>query len=274
MKVLIVGLGLIGGSYAKAFKKYTNHTVCGIDTDKTVIEYALSHGAIDCIATTEDIKSADLTIVSLYPQAAADFINMHAADFKSGSVVTDSCGVKRALYEKLDKTVFDGRFSFIGAHPMAGREHSGFDYSSADLFSGASLILTTDKPYSDAALLLRDTALQLKFKHCTICTPETHDIMIAFTSQLPHILACSYISDPLAINHRGYSAGSFLDVTRVAFINDVMWSELFLDNRDNLSNEIDELIRNLTCFKKALNDGDRDELRRLMIKSRELKEKT
>lgn len=274
MNVLIVGLGLIGGSYAKAFKKYTDCAVFGIDSDSTVIEYALSHGAVDRAASDDDIKNADLVIVSLYPQAAADFINVHASDFKDGAIVTDSCGVKRALYDKLDSSVFGGRFHFIGSHPMAGREHSGFDYSEADLFCGASLIITTDEPESDAALTLRETAMQLGFARCTICTPDMHDKMISYTSQLPHILACSYISDPLAANHRGYSAGSFQDVTRVAFINDVMWSELFLDNADHLSREIDELIRNLGAFKSALDSGDRDELRRLMIKSRELKEKS
>ena len=273
MNVLIVGLGLIGGSYAKAFKKYTDCTVYGIDTDPTVLEYALSHGAIDKAAESPDIKSADLIIVSLYPQAAADFINAQKGDFKDGAVVTDSCGVKRSLYGKLDKDVFDGRFSFIGAHPMAGREHSGFDYSDADLFSGASLVITDENPNSDAAKFLRDISLKIGFGSCTLCTPETHDKMIAYTSQLPHILACSYISDPLAVNHKGYSAGSFQDVTRVAFINDVMWSELFLDNADNLDDRIDELIKNLTAFKSALSKRDRDELRRLMIKSRELKEK-
>ncbi len=274
MKVLIVGLGLIGGSYAKAFKKYTDFEVIGIDTDQTVAHYALSHGSIDKIADQNDITQADLTVVSLYPQAAADFINLHAEDFKSGSIVIDSCGVKRAIYDKLNNAVFNGRFTFVGAHPMAGKEHSGFDYSDADLYKGASLIITTESPDSDAVKSLKSTAEKIGFSQCTICTPERHDKMIAFTSQLPHVLACSYIADPLAVNHKGFSAGSFLDVTRVAFINDVMWSELFLDNADHLSDEIDQLIKNLTVFKAAINNGDKDRLRQLMIKSRELKEKT
>ncbi len=274
MNILIVGLGLIGGSYAKAFRKYTDHIVAGIDRDEKTLQNAISSGAIHKIGDINDIKNADLIVVSLYPQAAADFINENKDNFKNGAIITDSCGVKRAVYDKLDKSLFDGRVSFIGAHPMAGKEQSGFDYSSADMFMGASLVVTAENPQSEAAITVRDIALKIGFGSCTLCTPETHDKMIAFTSQLPHILACSYILDPLALNHKGYSAGSFQDVTRVAFINDVMWSELFLDNADNLADEIDELIKNLGAFKSALKDGDRDELRRLMIKSRELKEKT
>lgn len=274
MNILIVGLGLIGGSYAKALKRYTDNRVIGIDADETVIKYALSHGAIDKVADDNDIKNADIVIVSLYPKAAADFINSNADLFKDGAVVTDSCGVKRAIYSQLSDKVFSGKFTFIGAHPMAGKEHSGFDYSDADLYKGASLIITTDEPDSTAAKLLQNLAEQIGFTRCTVCTPERHDKMIAFTSQLPHVLACSYISDPLALSHKGFSAGSFLDVTRVAFINDVMWSELFIDNADHLCDEIDELIKNLSVFKAAIKNEDKQALSRMMIKSRELKEKT
>ena len=160
MNILIVGLGLIGGSYAKAFRKYTDHVIAGIDCDEKTLENAVNSGAIHKIGDRNDIESADLIVVSLYPQAAADFINTNKDNFKDGAIITDSCGVKRAIYDKLDKSIFDdGKVSFIGAHPMAGREQSGFDYSDADMFNGASLIITADNPQSEAAITVRNIAL-------------------------------------------------------------------------------------------------------------------
>lgn len=272
MNVLIVGLGLIGGSFAKAVKSKTEHTVFGMDTNKDVIKKALSCGAIDKAASKEDIKDADITLVCLYPEQTVNFIKENAACFKKGSIVCDSCGVKQAVYNGLGELVYARDFIFIGAHPMAGKEHIGFDYSTDDMFIGASFIITpTDAPVQ-AVDRLREFARSLGFAKFPLCTPAEHDKMISYTSQLPHILACSYILDPLAKKHDGFSAGSFLDVTRVARINPVMWSGLFLDNREEISGEIDLLIHNLSKFKTAIENNDRDGLENIMNESKQIKE--
>lgn len=273
MTVLIVGLGLIGGSFARAFKAKTDFTVLGLDCSRAVTEAALECGAVDKIASADDIYAADLTVVCLYPEATVDFINQNAARFKPGSVVIDSCGVKRAIFDGIADTLCGADFRFVGVHPMAGCEHSGFEYSQSGLFEGASCIVVTDGADEDAVKLVCDTAEKLGFRGCKLCSVEEHDRMIAFTSQLPHILACSYICSPLAENHVGFSAGSFQDVTRVAYINDEMWSSLFLDNRENLTEQIDLLIGNLSEFRSALIKGDREALRAKMRESKKLKEK-
>lgn len=273
MNVFIAGLGLIGGSFAKAFKRHTKHTVYGYDIDTTTAEFALAHGAIDKIATEEDLPSADLTVICLYPEACVDFIKRNLGKFKETGVVMDACGIKRALYEGIGDIVNrSGGPRFVGAHPMAGREHSGFDYSGEELYEGASLIVTPENADADAVKFVCDTAKEIGFGSCKITDVKTHDLMIAYTSQLAHVLACSYISDPLAENHRGFSAGSFRDVTRVAYINDEMWSELFLENAEPLSKEIGVLINNLQRFKDSIDRGDKEQLRAMMRKAKAVKE--
>ena len=273
MTVLIVGLGLIGGSFARAFKAKTDFTVMGLDRDQAVTSAAVECGAIDKIASAGDIGDADLTVICLYPEATVSFINQNADSFKPGSVVIDSCGVKRAIFDGIAETVKGADFRFVGVHPMAGREHSGFSYSQSNLFDGASCIVVTDGADDDAVQLVCNTALKLGFRGCKLCSVDEHDRMIAFTSQLPHILACSYICSPLAENHAGFSAGSFQDVTRVAYINDEMWSSLFLYNAENLTEQIDGLINNLSEFRSALVSSDREALRAKMRQSKKLKER-
>jgi len=272
MTVFIAGLGLIGGSFAKAFKRHTDHTVYGFDINPATAEFALSRGAIDKIADENDLKDCDLVVVCLYPKATVDFINRNASTFKKGAVITDACGVKGVIYKGIEQTIKDYSLRFVGAHPMAGREHSGFDYSEEELYEGASLIVTPEGADDEAVRLVCDTAMQLGFGGCKITDKATHDIMIAYTSQLPHVLACSYIEDPLATLHFGYSAGSFKDVSRVAKINAEMWSELFLDNKEALSDEIGALIKNLTDYKELIDKGDRKKLKEALEHSRKIKE--
>ena len=272
MTVFIAGLGLIGGSFAKAFKRHTDHTVYGFDINPATAEFALSRGAIDKIADESDLKDCDLVVVCLYPKATVDFINRNANTFKKGAVITDACGVKGVIYKGIEQTIKDYSLRFVGAHPMAGREHSGFDYSEEELYEGASLIVTPEGADDEAVRLVCDTAIQLGFGGCKITDKATHDIMIAYTSQLPHVLACSYIEDPLATLHFGYSAGSFKDVSRVAKINAEMWSELFLDNKEALSDEIGALIKNLTDYKELIDKGDRKKLKEALEHSRKIKE--
>ncbi len=272
MNVFIAGLGLIGGSFAKTFKRHTDHTVFGFDINPATTQFALSRGAIDVIANENDLNKCDFAVICLYPKATVDFINRNASLFKKDCVITDACGVKGVIYDGIEKTIKDYSLRFVGAHPMAGREHSGFDYSEEELYADASLIVTPEGADDEAVNMVCDIALQLGFGGCKITDKATHDIMIAYTSQLPHVLACSYINDPLAPLHFGYSAGSFKDVSRVAKINAEMWSELFLDNKEALSQEIAALISNLSNFKDLIDKNDRQSLKEVLENSRKIKE--
>ena len=273
MNVFIAGLGLIGGSFAKAFKRHTDHTVYGFDIDGTVADFALNRGAIDIIAKESDLQYADFVIICLYPQAEIDFIRRNKDIFKKGCVITDACGVKRKVYDGIGDIInCDGGLRFVGAHPMAGREHSGFDYSEDELYEGASLIVTPENADADAVRIVCDTALGIGFGSCKMTDADTHDLMIAYTSQLAHVLACCYVSDPLSADHKGYSAGSFRDVTRVAYINEAMWSELFTDNAKPLADEIDVLIGSLSEMRDMIRSHDTDGLREKLRKAREIKE--
>lgn len=272
MNILIVGLGLIGASLAKAIKKNTNHTVLGWNRTESVTKRALDDGVIDKSGSLEEIiPLADVTIVNFYPKAIAPFIKEHRDLFKRDSIVTDSCGIKTKICRELENEEFN--FYFIGAHPMAGREVSGYDNSLATLFDNASFICTpydsTPKSKTDALVSLAD---EIGFARTVVTTPEHHDEMIAFTSQIAHVLACSYVLSPLAPYHEGYSAGSYRDVSRVARINADMWTELFLDNKDALVEEIDDLVSNLLLFKSSIESGDEKALHDLMEKGNRIKE--
>lgn len=269
MKISVVGLGLIGASLAKAIKKYTDHTVVGFDIDKAVIGAALSDGAIDIAGTDLELSGSQLVIVALYPSATVDFVKSKAGVFKRNAIVTDTCGIKASICCELTKTAAENDFTFVGAHPMAGKETSGYFSSSAELFSGAYMILTPTMDDIEAVSILTNLSEQIGFKSITISTPDEHDRIIAYTSQLPHVLACAYISDPDAVKHDGFSAGSYKDVSRVATINAKMWTELFIENKECLSVHIDKLIENLKRLneyirtenseklKKMLDDGDK-----------------
>ncbi|MCM1284845.1 MAG: prephenate dehydrogenase [Acetobacter sp.] len=272
MKVLIVGLGLIGASLAKALKKNTNHSVLGWNRTESVSARAIEDGVIDETGSIENlIPKADVTIINFYPDAIAPFIIKYKDLFKTNSIVTDSCGIKTRLCNELDNKDFN--FYFVGAHPMAGREVSGYDNSLATLFDNASFICTpydyTPKYITDALVGL---AQEMGFARTVVTTPEHHDEMIAFTSQIAHVLACSYVLSPLAPYHAGYSAGSYRDVSRVARINADMWTELFIANGAPLVREIDDLVSNLMKFKYAIVNEDEKQLHDLMEKGNRIKE--
>lgn len=272
MNILIVGLGLIGASLAKTLKKNTSHRVLGWNRTESVSRRAVDDGVIDETGNIEDlIPKADITFINFYPDAIAPFILEHQALFKENSIVTDSCGIKAKLCKELDNRDF--RFYFVGAHPMAGREVSGYDNSLATLFDNASFICTpydyTPKYITDALVGL---AQEMGFARTVVTTPEHHDEMIAFTSQIAHVLACSYVLSPLAPYHAGYSAGSYRDVSRVARINADMWTQLFIDNGEPLVREIDDLVSNLMKFKYAIVNGDENQLHDLMEKGNKIKE--
>lgn len=272
MTVLIVGLGLIGGSYAKALKAKTGHTVLGLDNNPEVIVQALKSGSIDRAAAAEDLKTADLIILALYPAQTVEFITGHARDFGFHPLVIDSCGVKETICRSVYPLAARHGFRFVGTHPMAGKEKGGFESSDAGLFDGARFIITPERPKSPEIETLCAFAVELGFTKCIVTSPARHDEMIAYTSQLPHILACAYIFDERAKEHDGFSAGSFRDVSRVAQINEVMWTQLFMENREPLSQQISGLIKNLSLLKDAVDAGDSKTMTSLLRKGRLIKE--
>lgn len=272
MKVLICGLGLIGASLAKTLKKNTTHIVLGWNRTPSVTEKALRDGVIDRTGDIDELMSdADITFVNFYPDAIVPFILEHKNSFKKDSIVTDSCGIKTKICKELEHEKLD--FYYVGAHPMAGREVGGYDNSQDTLFDKASFIVTpyenTPRNKVDALVGL---AQDMKFARTVVTTPEHHDEMIAFTSQIAHVLACSYVLSPLAPMHPGYSAGSYRDVSRVARINAEMWSDLFIDNKDALVREVDDLVSNLMKFKYNIINEDRQALCDLMNKANSIKE--
>ena len=273
MKVGIIGLGLMGGSLAKAISYGTEHTVWGTNRSREAIQKALFVGAIQKELEKEDLKECDLVIVSLYPQASIDYIKENAKNFKKGAIVIDISGVKRYVCDALYETAKENGFIFIGAHPMAGLHLSGFEHSTAKIFNNSSMILT---PYEDTPWgyinTIKELFLKIGFTNIQMSTPDEHDKIIAFTSQLAHIVSNAYVKSPNALVHKGFSAGSYKDLTRVAYLNEDMWSELFLENRDNLINEIDSIVKNLVQYKEAMENNDREKLAELLRDGKILKE--
>ena len=221
MKIVAVGLGLIGGSMCKTIKKHTNHLVGGIDIDRKVVKMALSQNAIDYEA--KDVSEADVTIVSLFPPTIIEFIKENADVFKEGSIVIDTCGIKKAIVDEVTPILRARDVTFIGVHPMAGREFSGFEYSLDNLFDDASFIMTPlpDTPREEIHII-EDLANAMHFKKVVKSTPEEHDRIIAFTSQLAHVVSNAYIKSPTHQEQLGFSAGSFQDLTRVAKLNEML----------------------------------------------------
>lgn len=274
MQIAIIGLGLIGGSLARTIKLHTGHTVFGCDIDPQTIQQAFLMGAIDAELTDSALRECDLVLVSLYPGAIISWVTAHEADFKPGCLVIDCGGVKQVICDALVPLSRAGHWHFLGGHPMAGREYSGFRYARDDLFDNASMILCTDG-LDDPELLqaARDFFMDLGFRRVQFANPRTHDEMIAYTSQLAHIVSSAYVKCPLADKHRGFSAGSFADMTRVARLNESMWTELFFDNREALLPVVEDLVQRMTEYRDALRDGDHQAMLTLLREGRETKEK-
>ena len=272
MKIGIVGLGLIGGSMAKSIKARTAYTVQGCDLDGEVVAAARRCGAIDATLGDGDIAACDLILAALLPGDTVAWVSEKGRLFSSQSVLLDLCGIKRAVYSKLAALAHRYGFTYIGGHPMAGRERGGFANSSADLFDGAAMILT---PGEDAApplmKKLKEFFTAIGFASLTITTPEEHDRIIAYTSQLAHVVSSAYVKSPKALQRRGISAGSFRDLTRVARLDPAMWTELMMGNADFLAEELELLLENLTGYSKALRAGDRELLHRLLAEGHDKK---
>ncbi len=273
MNIGIAGLGLIGGSIAKAVQTRTDHVVFGFDISKEVTEAAIKEGAIDGVLDEAALEGCDLVIVALYPKDAVEFVTQHAQHIRTDAVVVDCCGVKRFVCNSMSEAARSRGFVFVGGHPMAGTERWGFTASRENLFAGASMIITPDETVPRWALQrVSDVFLEIGFGRMQYSTPEEHDFIISYTSQLAHVVSSAYIDTDSADRTIGFSAGSFRDMTRVAWLNEAMWTELFLENADYLANEVDELIARLGVFSKALRTQDKDTMLCLLKRSREKKE--
>jgi len=265
MNVGIVGLGLIGGSLAKAIKAQTEHTVYGYNRTEGSLYAAELYQAVDDRLTEQTLPLCDLVIVCTPLEASIAYIKDHAEKFKAGALVVDCCGVKRAICARLHELAESSDFTFIGGHPMAGKAVGGFKASSASLFKGASMILT---PYPETSIALREQArdffLALGFKKVHFTTPDIHDAKIAFTSQLAHVISNAYAKSPSVAGCDDISAGSYRDMMRVSKFDAAMWVELFSENRDNLMGELDGLIGHLSAFQRALDENNTGLMRDLL----------
>ncbi len=268
----IMGLGLIGGSMAKGLKEYTDLEVIGYNRNPKTLKKALESRVIDKIYVPGEKLEADVVVLAFPPRVAVEFLKDNAKFFAKGTVVTDVCGVKEGLTEECTEICSQAGLFFVGGHPMAGKEVGGFDNSQGDLFWDASYILTPiDKTDPKALEKVKRVALMLKVGRLTVTTPKKHDRIIAYTSQLPHVLAGAYINSPAGVDRVGFSAGSYLDITRVATADETLWQELFLANSKNLVREIDTLIQNLSEYKQKIAIGDKKGLEALIVRGHRLK---
>jgi len=272
MKIGIIGLGLIGGSLAKSLRKNTEHTVWGYDVSKPVCLKAKVVGAIDAELDEEKLSQCELIVMALYPRDTVEYVTANQTRFKKGCIIMDCCGVKRVVCEPLFALAEQCGFTFIGAHPMAGIEFSGFDHSQNSLFDNASMIMVPN-PGTDISITAAVKALFLEigFSHVQISTPSEHDKIIACTSQMAHIVSSVYVKSPTATQFKGFSAGSFADMTRVAKLNAAMWTELFQENADYLVEEIDGFMKRLAEYKAALLSNDRDRLMDILEEGNRIK---
>lgn len=272
MNVGVVGLGLIGGSAAKAFKA-AGHTVYGYDIDKAILGYGCLDGTIDHEMTEKNVRKCDVILLTATPQAVIGHIEKNAEHFSPDTLVIDFCGTKREVCAAGFEAARRYGFTYVGGHPMAGLQYSGYKYSRATLFNNASIIVVPPT-YDDIALLdrVKQSLSPLGFKKYIVTTADFHDRMIAYTSQMCHLVSNAFVKSPSAQYHKGYSAGSFRDFTRVARLNEAMWTELFLENSDSLLSELDELLTHLHQYRDAIAEGDAERLCALLREGREAKE--
>lgn len=274
MTVGFCGLGLIGGSMAKAYRKNSDMTLLGCDMDKTIENFAILSEVIDGSLTDEKVKDCDLIYIALYPNDAIEYLKHIAPIVRQDAIVMDLCGTKKSICEIGFSLSRQYGFTYVGAHPMAGTQYSGFKHSKASMFKGASLIIVPPV-YDDIAFYdkIKKLTAPAEFSEITVTTAEKHDKMIAFTSQLAHIVSNAYVKSPTAQEHKGFSAGSYKDLTRVAWLNENMWTPLFLENRENLINELDSIISSLNEYRVALQQNDAKTLCTLLKDGRISKEK-
>ena len=268
----ILGLGLIGGSFAKAYHA-AGWTVLAEDRDAAILSFAQMSGSGDRTLGAENAAQCDLILACICPEAAIAELTGLAPHIGEKPVVIDCCGTKRVVCEALFPVAEQYGFTYLGGHPMAGSHHSGFKYARENLYHNAPMVLVPPS-FDDIALLQRVKELLAPagFGHISVTTAQAHDEMIAFTSQMPHLISNAYIKSPTAAEHKGFSAGSYKDMTRVAWLNAPMWAELFLENRDCLLRELGWLMESLREYRAALEKNDLPELTRLLEEGKKRKE--
>ncbi|MBS1418670.1 MAG: prephenate dehydrogenase [Oscillospiraceae bacterium] len=272
MTVGIVGLGLIGGSFAKAYHE-AGHQVLAFNRSRSVLDFAIMSGNVDGELTEKNISSCELVLIALYPEATIEYLEKIGPYIGKKPFVIDCCGTKRVVCAACFPLAEKYGFNYLGGHPMAGTHQSGFKYARANMFHNAPMVIVPPV-YDDIALLgrVKELLSPAGFDRYSVTTAEKHDEMIAFTSQLAHVVSNAYIKSPTAGMHKGFSAGSYKDMTRVAWLNPRMWAELFMENRDFLGRELDMLIKSLLDYKAAMDAGNLSELTRLLDEGRRRKE--
>lgn len=271
MIIAVIGTGLMGGSFCKAFKEYSDCTVYAYDSDKETCAKLIDTKSADKILNDRLLKEADIIFVCLKPQLTIKFIKENSFKFKKNCLVTDICGVKKSIADEISEILKNCNVNYLSCHPMAGKEMSGFDYSDCDLFRGASMILVENKNCDNKYyLLMTELSQKIGFKTIVRATAEEHDKIIAYTSQLAHAVSNAYIRSK-DFNIKGFSAGSYQDMTRVSVINADMWSELMILNSENLSAQIDNIVSKLNELGNAIKDKDKNKLSELLKEGDTLK---
>ena len=272
MTVGILGLGLIGGSLARAYSLEGHRVLCSV-RNQQMLSFAMLAGAVEAPLTPDNMGECDLILLAIYPDGSAKWLEENAAHIRSDALVIDCCGIKREICSRCFPLAEQYGFTFMGGHPMAGTQFSGFKYSRANLFDGAPMVLVPDR-LDDPELLERakKALAPCHFGSFSVTTADDHDRMIAFTSQMPHIVSNAFIKSPTALEHKGFSAGSYKDMTRVAWLNAPMWAELFLENKDYTLCELNTLIDNLVQYRDAIEKNDEADLIRLLEEGKQRKE--
>lgn len=272
MIVGLVGLGLIGGSMAKAYAA-EGHTVLAEDKNSTILGFAMLDSTVKAPLDDENLRTCDLIFLAIPPEAAIGWLHAHADRLADTTLVMDLCGTKRVVCQAAFPLAEQHGFTFVGGHPMAGYHKSGYKYAKAALFKGQPMVLVPPEGFDMALLDRVKTLLEpAGFGKLSVTTAEEHDRMIAFTSQMCHVVSNAYIKSPTARMHRGFSAGSYKDLTRVAWLNADMWAELMLENQDFMLEEMDTLLENLQKYRTALANHDFDGLRELLQEGKVIKE--
>lgn len=272
MNVGILGLGLIGGSLARAYSK-AGHSVYACEKDENMLSFAQLSGAVKDALTQDTIPCCDLILLAIFAEGSAQWLENNAQQISKNALVIDCCGIKQAICQRCFPLAEQYGFTFMGGHPMAGSHNSGFKFSRSNLFQGAPMVLVPSR-FDDPELLQRavDALEPCKFGSFSVTTAEEHDRMIAFTSQMPHIVSNAFIKSPTAQNHKGFSAGSYKDLTRVAWLNPQMWAELFMSNKENILFELESYIKSLEAYKDAITKDDDAALIALLDEGRKRKE--
>lgn len=274
MNILVAGLGLIGGSFCKALSSRTNNCVFGYDINEQPAEMAVYDHAIIKALTPDEFELSDVVLICLPPKIAIDFFKENSIKFKKGTIVADVCGVKNTVAKSMEAEALKNGLRYVGTHPMAGREFGGYKYALENLYDNRSFIVTpTENTDPEALDTIKKLALAVGFKKIVESSPEAHDRTIAYTSQLAHVVSSAYVKSPSIQKESGFTAGSFQDMTRIATLNENMWTDLFMQNKDALLFELDTLIENLNKYKKAISESDTETLTDLLREGRIIKEK-